>query len=421
MNTAVNDPNLVAQGASGLTNPSSASSSERQSHTVSAATETTLRNYFRGVSLTQADLSFDYQSFGRGNESLTGAVQAGRDSSGQTRIVAGVNTDAIADQAPPYGLNPGRLDGQGRATAGSLLDAVAAQEVAQKITQAVPALQGMSRERQELVGEGAMLAVLPDSFTRTLSRSSQHLVNPTEPGYAGIAQQTTDTLQRTLNSAGHTNLNAGNLLREYDTFERSNIQRFSGLPNAQDSRAPYDAAFEEFFRSKGIQNPGQFMNDLRSNMSQDFQQAGQRAITDQLSQNQNQNAPRQRSDAGEQDPQFARLFDQARNGLQAIGNDRLGVNDPKALDNAAGVMADLGVRGNYQNFGRIVPGKDDLVFGMKQDPSAHPGPYEYVTVNPKLAAEVPLAQSANNAREHTLEAQQQIAARTQEPKGIGMG
>jgi hypothetical protein len=58
---------------------------------------------------------------------------------------------------------------------------------------------------------------------------------------------------------------------------------------------------------------------------------------------------------------------------------------------------------------------------MKQDPSTHPGPYDYVAVTPKLAAEVPLAQSANNAREHTIEAQQQIAARTHEPKGMGMG
>jgi hypothetical protein len=272
MNTAVNDPNLMSQGASGLTSPPSASSSsERQSHMVSAATETTLRNYFRGVSLSQADLSFDYQPFGRGFEDTSGVVQAGRNGQGQTRIIAGVNSDVIGNQAAVHGLNAGSLDSQGRATAGSLLDAVAAQEVAQKITQAVPALQGMSRERQELVGEGAMLAVLPDSFTRTMSRSSQHVVDPSQvPGYSAIAQQTTDSLQRTLNSAGHNNLNAGNLLREYDSFERSNIEKFSGLPNAQDSRAPYDAAFEEFFRSKGIQNPGQFMQDLRSNMYQDF-------------------------------------------------------------------------------------------------------------------------------------------------------
>jgi hypothetical protein len=416
---SANDPTLVSQGAAGLQNPPQAQTtppSEQQSNQLSAATEARLCTYFGGAQLNQADLSFDYQSFGRGNEALTGAVQQGPDARGQTKVIAAVNSDAIANQAPLYGLSPGSIDSNGRATPNSLLDAVAAQEVAQKITQSNPALQGMPREKQELVGEGAMLAVMPDSFTRTLSRASQNTVNPNaDPGYSAITQQTTDTLQRTLDAAGHKNLNAGTLLREYDNFEQSNLQRFSGLPNASDARAPYDAAFEEFFRGKGVQNPAQFMQNLQNNMSQDFQQAGRTAIADQIAQNQ----PQKRSDLPEQDPQFARLFDQARHGLQTIGSERLGVNGQAAIDNTAGVMANDGMRRNFDQFATITQGGNGAVFGMKQDPNSHPGPYDYVAVNPKLAAEVPLAQSLNSAQEHL--AQNQQIARTQEPRGMSMG
>ncbi len=426
MSSSANDPTLasptlVSQGAAGLQNPTQTQTtppSEQQSNQLSAGSEARLRTYFGGAQLNQADLSFDYQSFGRGNEALTGVVQQGPDARGQVKVIAAVNSDAIANQAPPYGLNPGSIDSNGRATPNSLLDAVAAQEVAQKITQSNPALQGMSREKQELVGEGAMLAAMPDSFTRTLSRAAQNAVNPSaDPGYAAITQQTTDTLQRTLDASGNRNLNAGNLLREYDSFEQQNLQRFSGLPNANDTRAPYDAAFEEFFRSKGVQNPAQFMQNLQNNMSQDFQQAGRTVITDQIAQNQ----PQKRSDLPEQDPQFARLFDQARNGLQTIGADRLGVNGQTAIDNTAGVMANDGMRRNFDQFATITQGGNGAVFGMKQDPNAHPGPYDYVAVNPKLAAEVPLERSEKNAHQFVQEQQTQQIARQREPQGMSMG
>ncbi len=415
------DPALVSQGAAGLQNPTQTQPtppSEQQSNQVSAATEARLRTYFGSAQLNQADLSFDYQSFGRGNEALTGAVQQGPDARGQTKVIAAVNSDAVANQAPLYGLNAGSIDSNGRATPNSLLDAVAAQEVAQKITQSNPALQGMTREKQELVGEGAMLAALPDSFTRTLSRASQNTVNPNaDPGYSAITQQTTDTLQRTLDTAGHRNLNAGTLLREYDRFEQGNLQRFSGLPNASDSRAPYDAAFEEFFRSKGVQNPAQFMQNLQNNMSQDFQQAGRTAIADQIAQNQ----PQRRSDLPEQDPQFTRLFDQARSGLQNIGTERLGVNGQAAIDNTAGVMANDGIRRNFQEFAAITQGGNGAVFGMKQDPNSHPGPYDYVAVNPTLAAEVPRELSEKNAQQFVQEKLTQQVAHQREPHGISMG
>jgi hypothetical protein len=420
MNTRANDSELLSQGAAGLLGPAAPPPSEQQSSRLSAGAEATLRGYFNGITLNQADLSFDYQSFGPGREALSGVVQTGQNNAGQSKVIAAVNSDAIAGQAPAYGLTPGQLDANGRATPNSMLDAVAAQEVAQKITTSNPALQGMSREKQELVGEGAMLAVSPDSFSRTLLRSSQQTVNPTEPAYAGITQQTTSTLQRTLDAAGHNNLNASALLREYPAFEKANFKQFDGLPSATDPRAPYDAAFEEFFRSKGVKDPAQFMQTLQTNMSQDFKQAGEKLIADQAAQNQGQspNAPKQRSDAGEQNPQFTRLFDDARHGLQALGGDRLGVNGQTAIDNTAGVMANEGVRRNFDQFARIVPGGDGLVFGMKQDPSTHPGPFDYVAVNPKLTADVPLPQSAQNAKEHA--AQKEEVSNIQQPRGIGL-
>jgi hypothetical protein len=93
MSSSANDPTLasptlVSQGAAGLQNPTQTQTtppSEQQSNQLSAASEARLRTYFGGAQLNQADLSFDYQSFGRSNEALTGAVQQGQDARGQVR------------------------------------------------------------------------------------------------------------------------------------------------------------------------------------------------------------------------------------------------------------------------------------------------------------------------------------------------
>ncbi len=420
MNVATNDPTLISQGAAGLKPPLPLP--EGQDYQLSTATQNDFSgSLFKGITLDPVrDLSFDYQSFGPQKTDQVGGVAPIANGRGQIMMLAAVNSDAIPEQARLYGLTPGSIDSKAQSQAGTLLNAVAAEEVAQKIVNTHPLLQGIGSQKEEVIGEAAMLNAMPEAYTRTMMRTSQVLTGLI-PGtdYNGIADQTTDSMQKTLNAQGYTNLSAKDVLKGMDAYIRT--QSDSTTPST-----PYAAAFQDYFKSVGIKDVGAFQQALQTTMQQDFDTISRKMINDQVQINTPaQNQPHTQSPgtthsaAPSHDPKFAHLLEQARDGLQTIGSERLGVQGQAAIDNTAGVMANDALRQKFDNFATITQSGNGMVFGMKQDPDKHPGPYDYVAVNPKLAADVPLAQSANSAQEQSDKTQQ--IGRAQEPRGMSIG
>jgi hypothetical protein len=420
VNVATNDPTLVSQGAAGLKPPLPLP--ERQDYQLSTATQNDFSgSLFKGITLNPvSDLSFDYESFGPQRRNQAGGVAPVANGRGQIMMLAAVNSDAIPEQARLYGLTPGSIDSKGQSQAGTLLNAVAAEEVAQKIVNTHPLLQGIGPQKEEVIGEAAMLNAMPETYTRTMMRTSQVLTGViTGTDYNGIAGQTTESMQKTLNAQGYTNLNAKDILKGMDAY----VQRQS---DSTTPSTPYAAAFQDYFKSVGIKDVGAFQQALQTTMQQDFDTTSRKMISEQVQSNTRaQNQPHTQSSdathsaAPDHDPKFAHLLEQARDGLQTIGPVRLGVQGQAAIDNTAGVMANDALSKKFDDFARITQNDNGMVFGMKQDPDKHPGPYDYVAVNPKLAADVPLAQSANSAQEHAGKNQQ--TSLTQEPRGMSMG
>ena len=397
---------------------------DQQSSGLSTATDSQLKTQFKGVPVSQAQLSFDYVAY----NGDVGNVGTRNDNAGNPQaFIAVVNQNQLPNNAALFGLREGQIDSNNRSQTGTLLNAVAAEEVAQKIVQSSPQLHGMPKQKEELIGETALLNAMPEAYARTMLRTS-NVLNGQIPGsdYNGIADQTVASTQKTLDAQGYSNLKATDVLKGFDVYTVQNGSQFNGLPSQSDPRAPYEAAFQDYFKSVGIKDVSAFQQSLQTTMQQDFDTASRKIINDQVQ----LNAPAQNksntdspntthSTTSGHDPKFAHLLEQAREGLQTIGTDRLGVQGQSAIDNTAGVMANDALRQKFDNFATITQSGNGMVFGMKQDPEKHPGPYDYVAVNPKLAADVPLAQSANSAQEQSDKSQQ--IPRTQEPRGMSMG
>ncbi len=421
--SAHGDETTTIAQASLLANPPPISA--QQVDLLSTKTEATLHGQFKGIKLTPGDLSFDYIPYPTAGQ--TGGVSQQPDNAGRPSAYATVNTLELPNQAQLFGLTQGTMT-NGRATAGSLLDAVGAEEVAQKIVQTNPQLKGMSTPKEELIGEAAMLAVMPQAYTRTLLRATNELNNPSaNSGYADITQQTVTSLQTVLDKQSAHPLKAEDVLKGFDTYVSQHASSLNG------TSAPYKTAFDGYFKSLGIQDVPKFEQALQTTMAQDFQATSQKLISDQIQQNQ---APQKQTPAQQhkhtevpdqapvdlaQNGKFGKLFDQAQAGLNTIGAEKLGVNGQHSVNNVAGVLAEQGLRQNYDNFGAITQAGNGTVFGIKQDPSTHPGPYDHVSVNPKLVADVPVAQSADNAQKLQLDNQTQLVAQKLEPRSVGMG
>lgn len=418
------DANTLAQATLPGQQASTLPPADQQGSGLSTATDSQLHAQFKGIPVSQAQLSFDYAAY----SGDVGNVGTRNDNAGNPQaFIAVVNQNQLPNNAALFGLKEGQIDGNNRSQAGTLLNAVAAEEVAQKIVQSSPQLQGMSKQKEELIGESALLNAMPEAYTRTMLRTS-NVLNGQIPGndYNAIADQTVASMQKTLDTQGYSNLQAKDLLKGFDAYTVQNGSRFNGLPSQSDPRAPYEAAFQDYFKSVGIKDVGAFQQALQTTMQQDFDTTSRKMISDQVQINTPaQNQPHTQSPgtthsaAPSHDPKFAHLLEQARDGLQTIGPVRLGVQGQAAIDNTAGVMANDALSKKFDDFARITQNDNGMVFGMKQDPDKHPGPYDYVAVNPKLAADVPLAQSANSAQEHAGKNQQALL--TQEPRGMSMG
>lgn len=425
------DDNILAQA--NLLRPQAPTlpPADQQGNGLSASTENQLRAQFKAVPVSAAQLSYDYVAY---NSNATGNVGTRNDSAGNPQaFIAVVNQNTLPNDAALFGLQPGQIDRNNRSQAGSLLNAVAAEEVAQKIVQSSPQLQGMPKQNEELIGEAALLNAMPQACTRTMLRASNVLSGQAvDPDYIGIANQTAASMQKTLDAQGYSNLNSNALLKGFDAYTAQNSSQFSGLPNQNDRRGPYEAAFQEYFKSEGIKDVGAFQQSLQSTMQQDFQTSSKQMINDQVRINQPAQSHPQSSQPLTTLPEQGRtditvagapgnlLYEQAYAGVKTIGNEKLGLNNDQEARNVAGALTKEGVNQNFNQFAMIVPGGNGKVFGLDSDPTANPG-HKHVNVDVALAATVPVERSSTDVQRQL---QQQIAlepvAQQREPRGMGL-
>ncbi len=423
--TTLAQANLLRQPAQTPASTSALPVSPQQPELLSADAEKILRQYFKAVPITQADLSFQYDSFGRdpqGNpHPNTGGVTLARDANNRMGAYAAVNSDQIPLQSTSFGLIPaGAIDSNNRATPNSLLDAVAAQEISQKIIQTNPKLQGMSKANEELIGEGAMLAVMPESYSRTFLRSSLALNQTGKTDYDTIAAQTVSSTDKALQSQPGLNIKGEDLVRNLVPYINQNGGTYS------------DRLFNNYLTNAGIQDPAAFREALKNTISQDFQTAGRQLINNQAQINQ----PAQTTPPGSQPQTMApepdraditvagapgnRLYEQAYAGVKTIGNEKLGLKSDQEAMNVAAALTKEGVGQNINQFAMVVPGGNGKVFGLDSDPQTNPG-HKHVNVDVALVATLPVERSSADVQK-LLQQQPTLEQPSQqrEPRSMGM-
>lgn len=156
------------------------------------------------------------------------------------RIFAVVNMPKVREQASVFALDPGRL-----------AEAVAEQEVAQKIVQTSSRFAHISKQNEELIGEAAMLQSYPATALRTLERTAQTM--GTGGDYAGMVRLTIRALDEALAGASRrpgapstSGEQALNLYKNYVTAHAG-------------SYPTYPAIFSSFARDVlKVEHPGAF-------------------------------------------------------------------------------------------------------------------------------------------------------------------
>ncbi len=404
---------------------------EPQGNRLSIAAESQLRTQFNGVAVGAAQLSYDYRSY---NSDATGNVGTLDDAAGNPQaFIAYVNQNKLPNDAELFGLPAGQIDANGRSQPNTLLDAVAAEEVAQKIVQSSPQLQGMPKQNEELIGEAALLNAMPEAYSRTLLRTSNILSGQASgTDYNGIANQTVSSMQNTLNAQGHSDLNAGDLLRDFDAYTVRNGAQFTGLPNQNDRRGPYEDAFQEYFRSVGIQDVGGFQQALQTTMQQDFDTAGRRMIADQVQVNQSAQIAPGSHQPQTMAPEPARaditaagapgnaLYEQAYAGIRNIGSEKLGLGSDQEARNVAAALTREGVGQNFNQFAMVVPGGNGKVFGLDSDPQTNPG-HKHVNVDVAYAATLSVERISDDVQKQLQQQPtQEQPSHQREPRGMGM-
>jgi hypothetical protein len=236
-------------------------------------------------------------------------------------------------------------------------------------------------------------------------------------------------MQRTLDAQGYSNLKASDLLKDFDAYTAQNSSQFNGLPNQNDRRAPYEAAFQEYFKSVGIQDVGAFQQSLQTTMQQDFQAASRQMVNDQVRINQPTQAQPGQPQTLAPEPSHPNitvagapgnaLYEQAYAGIKTIGSEKLGLNNDQEARNVAAALTNAGVGQNFNQFAMVVPGGNGKVFGLDSDPQTNPG-HKHVNVDVALAATLPVERSSADVQK-LLQQQPSLEQPSQQRESRSMG